>query len=49
MNDLDGIIINPALDDYYVPRNILLDIYCNHKDLIDNPKYRYGLHYAFII
>ena len=32
-NDLDGIIINPGTDDYYVPRQVLLRLY--DDDLID--------------
>lgn len=46
-NDLDGLIINPYLDDYYVPRNVLLDIYENHPEIMNNPKYRGATFYAF--
>lgn len=46
-NDFDGIIINPYLEDYYVPRNVLLDIYENHPEIMNNPKYMGGTFYAF--
>lgn len=46
-NDFDGIIINPYMEDYYVPRNVLLDIYENHPEIIRNPKYAGGTFYAF--
>ena len=46
-NDLDGLIINPGIDDYHVPRNVLLDIYENHPEIMENPKYLSATFYAF--
>ena len=34
-NDMDGVIVNPDTDRYYIPRNIILDMFSNDK-LIDN-------------
>lgn len=48
-NDLDGLILNPYLEDYYVPRNVLLDIYENHPEIMYNPKYMGGTFYAFTL
>lgn len=49
MNDMDGIIINPGLEEYYIPRNVLLDIYVNHKEITHNPKFYHAMHYAFLL
>lgn len=46
-NDLDGMVIDPSLEDYYIPRNVLLDIYVNHPEIVNNPKYSDGIYYAF--
>lgn len=45
-NDLDGIIINPGTDDYYVPRQVILRL-LNEK-LVD-PHLEYATRYAFPI
>ena len=46
-NDLDGMVIDPSIEDYYIPRNVLLDIYENHPEIVNNPKYSEGIYYAF--
>lgn len=48
-NDLEGIIIDPYSNDYYVPRNVLMDIYQNHPEIMRNPKFIGGTFYAFIL
>ena len=48
-NDLDGMVINPSLEDFYIPRNVLLDIYENHPEILSNPKYVEGTYYAFTL
>ena len=47
-NGLDGVIINPQTDDYYVPRHVLLDIYSNHPEIMRNPKYMNAAYNSFI-
>jgi hypothetical protein len=47
-NDLDGVILNPYLENYYVPRNVLLELYANHPEIVKNPKYLEGTYYAFM-
>lgn len=47
-NDLDGVIINPGIDDYYVPRHVLLDIMKNHPEIMHNPKYMNAPYQSFI-
>ena len=47
-NDLDGVIINPQTDDYYVPRHVLLDIYKNHPEIMHNPKYMGAPYQSFL-
>ena len=44
-SDMDGIIINPASDNFFVPRNSLL-IY---SKALDNPKLIGGADYAFLL
>lgn len=43
--DMDGIILNPALEDYFIPRHVLVDIM--EKKLVDEPKYPNSFDYAF--
>lgn len=45
-NSLDGMIINPGTDDYYVPRQVLLHLF--DDDLAD-PDFEDAASYAFII
>lgn len=45
VNDLGGIILNPALEDYFIPRNVLLDVM--EKKLVEEPKYPNSFDYAF--
>lgn len=45
VNDLGGIILNPVLDDYFIPRNVLLDVM--EKKLVEEPKYPNSFDYAF--
>lgn len=47
-NDLDGVIINPQIDDYYVPRHVLLDIFRNHPEIMRNPKYMGAPYQSFV-
>lgn len=49
MNDMEGVILNPDIDDYHIPRNVLLDIYHNHPEIIRNPKYAGATFYAFTL
>ena len=46
-NDLEGMIIDPYSNDYYVPRNVLIDIYQNHPEIMHNPKFMGGTFFAF--
>ena len=48
-HDLDGVIIDPYLNDYYIPRNVLLDIYENHPEIMFNPKYIGATFYSFLL
>lgn len=43
--DMGGIIINPGLNDYMIPRNVLLDIM--ERELVSNPQYPNSYDYAF--
>ena len=45
-NDLDGIIINPGTDDYYVPRQVILRLL---NDDLANPDFANATRYAFPI
>ena len=45
-NDLDGIIINPGTDDYYVPRQVILRLL--NDDLV-NTDFAEATRYAFPI
>ena len=45
-NDLDGIIINPGTDDYYVPRQVMLRLL--NDDLV-NTDFAEATRYAFPI
>lgn len=45
MEDMGGIIINPGLNDYMIPRNVLLDIM--ERELVSNPQYPNSYDYAF--
>ena len=47
-NGLDGVIINPQTDDYYVPRHVLLDIYSNHPEIMRTPKYMNAAYHSFV-
>jgi hypothetical protein len=46
-NDVDGAIINPGLDDYFVPRNVL--IYILLRGNLLNEKYNQAMNYAFTL
>lgn len=48
-NDLDGLVINPYLDDYFVPRNVLLDMYFNHPEIVKNSKFIDGMFFSFVL
>jgi len=45
MNDLDGVIINPGLDDFYIERHVLLMIYEDER--LENPDLANSIDYAF--
>lgn len=47
--DLEGVLLNPCLEEYYIPRNVLIDIYFNHPEITHNPKYSNGAFFAFMI
>lgn len=46
-NDMDGAILNPGMDDYFIPRNVLLRLLDNGK--MGNPKMGRAVEYAFIL
>ena len=48
-NDLDGVILNPFIDDYYIPRNVLVDLYYNHPEAVNDRKYLQGNFFAFTV
>ena len=43
--DGDGIIINPGLDDYLIPRSVLL----TYSGILDNPSFKQAINYAFLL
>lgn len=43
--DGDGIIINPGLDDYLIPRNVLFE----YSSILDNPSFKQAIDYAFLL
>ncbi|MCI7291945.1 MAG: hypothetical protein MR504_07115 [Methanobrevibacter woesei] len=43
--DMDGVIINPGLDDYFIPRRVMLTF----SNVTDNPNFKYGPNYAFLL
>ena len=47
LNDMDGIIINPGLDDYFITREYLLEAY--HGLTYNNPGFNRAADYAFIL
>lgn len=47
LNDMDGIIINPGLDDYLISREYLLEAY--HGLTYNHPGFKNAADYAFII
>ena len=46
-SDLDGIIINPGLDDYVIPRSYILEAYGGLA--YSKPEYKDSLDYAFLL
>ena len=44
-SDMRGIIINPGLDDYLIPRTILFD----YSSFLDNPSFKQAINYAFLL
>ena len=46
-SDMDGIIINPGLDDYIIPRSYILDAYGGLR--YSNPEFKKAIDYAFIL
>ena len=44
-SDMGGIIINPGLDDYFIPRNFLLTF----SNVMDNPSFKQAIDYAFLL
>ena len=47
LNDMDGIIINPGLDDYMISREYLLEAYGGLT--YNNPNFKHAADYAFIL
>jgi len=47
MNDLDGVIINPGTDEFYIERHVLLRIYEDKR--LENPDLANSIDYAFKI
>ena len=47
LSDMDGIIINPGLDDYLISREYLLQAYLGLT--YDNPSFKNAADYAFIL
>jgi hypothetical protein len=45
--DMDGAIVNMGSDDYFIPRNVILDIYENPS--LDNPGFKRSVEYAFLL
>ena len=42
--DMSGIIINPNLEDYFIPRHTLF----NYSSILDNPSFKNAIKYAFL-
>ncbi len=42
--DMGGIIINPNLEDYFIPRHALF----NYSSILDNPSFKDAIKYAFL-
>lgn len=42
--DMVGIIINPNLDEYFIPRHVLF----NYSSVLDNPNFKQAVEYAFL-
>ena len=49
MIDAGSYIYLSSIDDYYIPRNVLLDIYENHPEIMFNPKYIGATFYSFLL
>ncbi|MBO6122684.1 MAG: SseB family protein [Methanobrevibacter sp.] len=47
LNDMDGIIINPGVDDYLISRDYLLEAY--HGLKYNNPNFKNAAEYAFLL
>ena len=43
--DADGIVINPGLDDYLIPRSALFA----YSSILDNPSFKQAIDYAFLL
>lgn len=44
-SDMDGVVINPGLDDYFIPRGFLLTF----SNVMDNPNFKQAINYAFLL
>ncbi|MBQ2665593.1 SseB family protein [Methanobrevibacter sp.] len=44
-SDMEGVIINPGLDDYFIPRSFLLTF----SNIMDNPSFKQAIDYAFLL
>ena len=44
-SDMGGVVINPGLDDYFIPRSFLLTF----SNIMDNPSFKQALDYAFLL
>lgn len=44
-SDMWGVVINPGLDDYFIPRGFLLTF----SNIMDNPGFKQALDYAFLL
>lgn len=44
-SDMGGVIINPELDDYFIPRSFLL----TYSNVMDNPSFKQAIDYAFLL
>ena len=42
--DMVGIVINPNLDEYFIPRHVLF----NYSSVLDNPNFKQAVEYAFL-
>ncbi|MBQ8017235.1 MAG: SseB family protein [Methanobrevibacter sp.] len=47
MNDLDGVIVNPGLEEFYIERHVLIRIYEDER--LENPDLANSIDYAFRI